>query len=250
MNSATLSPSASRAFWVSASLHGAIVAAFLILSLWRGCVRPPKPREIVTYIDVAAAAPPPEPPSVLEPLREPPRPPEPRPTPPRPVPRDIPEPRPQPTPPPKPPPPRPRVEPSTQRVTRVQQPPAPARRPPLTADQIREQLARGLPASSASTSARDDFPGWYFAMVRQTLYDAWLQPSGLSAASGLTVHVLIRVERDGTISRRQLVKPSGNAAMDDSVMRAVESVRKLRPLPDQYRGPYRDITVEFELTGG
>ena len=122
-------------------------------------------------------------------------------------------------------------------------------RPALTPEQIRDRLSCGLSAGP-SAPARDEFPfGWYFSLVKQTMYEAWVQPSGLSASSGLTVQVLIRVERDGTITRRQMVKPSGHPLMDESVMRAVESVRKLRPLPEQYRGAYRDITIEFELTG-
>ena len=122
-------------------------------------------------------------------------------------------------------------------------------RPALTPEQIRDRLSCGLSAGP-SAPARDEFPfGWYVSLVKQTMYEAWVQPSGLSASSGLTVQVLIRVERDGTITRRQMVKPSGHPLMDESVMRAVESVRKLRPLPEQYRGAYRDITIEFELTG-
>ncbi len=236
---------AARAFWGSAIAHGAIVAVFAALSLARGCARPPKPRELITYIDVAAAAPraaefpalvePPPPPPAPAPRPAASRPPEP-PAPPREIP--VPEPRPRPPPPP-PAPPRPRPP-------RVERPAAPPR-PALTRQQIAEQLARGLPASAAAP--QNDFPfGWYFALVRQTLYDAWIQPSGISSAAGRTALVTIRVERDGTISRRQLVKSSGDARMDDSVLQAVNSVKKIRPLPDQYRGAYRDITVEFELT--
>jgi len=238
--SETPSATSPRAFWVSATAHGIVVAVFATLSLARGCVRPSMPREIITYIDVTSALPPPAP-SLLPPLRDVPPPPDPRPPP-----RNIPEPRPTP-----PAPPRPRVEPSTQRVVRAPSPtPSQPRRPALTPEQIRDQLSRGLP-TAAPMAAREDFPfGWYFAQVKQAMYEAWIQPSGVSAAAGHVVQVLIRVERDGTVSHRQIVKPSGNPLMDDSVQRAIESVRKLRPLPDQYRGLYRDITIEFELTGG
>jgi TonB family protein len=81
------------------------------------------------------------------------------------------------------------------------------------------------------------------------MYDAWDQPGDLSAAAGLRPVVRIRVMRDGTVSAREMIRRSGNAAMDESAMRAATAVTKLRPLPAEFQGPYRDITVEFELTG-
>ena len=53
---------------------------------------------------------------------------------------------------------------------------------------------------------------------------------------------------DGNTARRK-TRGSGNDLMDDSVMKAVNSVSKLRPLPSAYSGYSKDITVDFELTG-
>ncbi len=228
-----------RAFRISLYAHTAALGAIAVVSVTRGCARPAKPREIVTYIDVATAIHQSSP--AIPDLRAPPREPDP-PRPPREISRDLPSSRPREIVAPRQP-----TEPSRPRQERppVHQP-MPAR-PVLTPDQIREQLARGFP--ERDPKPRDDFPfGWYFALVKQTLYEAWTQPSGLTASSGLSVQVRIRVERDGTISRREIIRPSGNAAMDESVRRAIDAVRRLRPLPDAYRGAYRDITIEFELT--
>jgi hypothetical protein len=35
--------------------------------------------------------------------------------------------------------------------------------------------------------------------------------------------------------------------MDDSVKRAVQAVKRLKPLPPQFIGPSQDISIEFEL---
>ena len=243
-----------RVFWISVSAHAIVVLGFAVAPLIRARARPPKPREMVTYIDLPASmaversevpdlrAPPPEPEPAPPP--EPERAPPPRETSPSPA-RETPRPRPTTE--------RPRPIPArsskpTPRSPPSQTPSAPARgRPTLTSQQIREHLAHGLP--SGAPAADDDVPfGWYFALVKRALYEAWIQPSGLSAASGLTVQARIRVERDGSISRREILRPSGHPAMDESVRRALDAVQRLAPLPPSYRGSYRDITIVFELT--
>jgi len=90
--------------------------------------------------------------------------------------------------------------------------------------------------------------GWYYSMVRAAMYEAWQQPSALAGTHGLLSRVLIRVQRDGQITRRTLVQPSGNALMDNSVMTAVESVQQLQALPPGFGGAYKEITIDFELT--
>ncbi|MBU4199400.1 MAG: TonB family protein [Verrucomicrobia bacterium] len=90
--------------------------------------------------------------------------------------------------------------------------------------------------------------GWYYSMVRVTMYEAWQQPSSLAGKKGLISRILIRVQRDGRISQRSLIQPSGNALMDSSVMTAVESVQRLQELPPGFGGSYKEITIDFELT--
>jgi TonB family protein len=70
----------------------------------------------------------------------------------------------------------------------------------------------------------------------------------LAGQKGLIGRVLIRVQRDGLITRRTLDKPSGNALMDTSVMNAVESVKQLQSLPPGFGSSYKDITIDFALT--
>ena len=77
--------------------------------------------------------------------------------------------------------------------------------------------------------------------------EAWEQPGGLSSA-GLVPQVRIRVQRDGTITSRELSRKTGNSILDSSVMKAVNSVSRLKPLPPDVPGSYKDITIDFELT--
>lgn len=231
-----MNPRLQRNLKIVAVAHVGLVLGILVTEWVRSLVEKRRPHEIVTFIDFSAMPPAPEAPAA-EPAPEPP-PPEPPPPPP-PEPAAIPE-----TPPPKPP--KPPIERSTRRVTRDQvEPKQPTPRRP-TAEEIRRALGPAAPTGAPL----DDFPfDWYFAVVRNAFYEAWQRPTASEVPPGTTVLVSIRVLRDGTVKEHRVVRASGNAVMDASVIRAVESVRRLQALPAQYRGEHRDITVLFELAG-
>ncbi len=106
----------------------------------------------------------------------------------------------------------------------------------------------GGAGAGSGGGGRYDPLGWYYSMVRATLYEAWQQPSALAGNRGLTTRVLIRVGRDGRVLRRSLDRSSGNPQMDASALKAVESVAQLPALPPGFGGDYKDITVDFALT--
>ncbi len=210
-----------------------LVLAVGLGAVIRGCrPRPrPAPREIVTYLDLQTE------PVAFRAVDELP----------------VPEPPPVPEMPPAAPKPEPRLKPpediqrSRRRIRRPDTaPPRPAPRPP-DPDEIRRLLAQGTPAPTGAAAAQA-FPGWYFALVRQRLYDAWTQPGERSAASGLSCEVRLRIQPDGRVTRSELVRPSGNRRMDESVMEAVRSVARLPELPAGHNEAPREVTVAFELT--
>ncbi len=229
-----------RLFWVIAALHVGLLLGILFFQSVRSWVtRRRPPPEIVTYVSLHAPTPeaaPETPPAPAAPEPAPPPPP----PPPDPVPAPAPTPAPRPT--------RPPIEPSRTRVRRPDAPdPAPAQ-PRLTEQQIREQLAGAVPRPSASPSAPvGDEVSRYHALIYQTLYRAWVQPT--SILPGLTVEVRIRVQRDGRIIQREIIRSSRNNTMDESVMQALNSVTSLSPLPAAISGIHHDFTIEFELTG-
>jgi TonB family protein len=104
--------------------------------------------------------------------------------------------------------------------------------------------AKGISTGGGSPGQPNDFSA-YFNHVFQAMYGAWHPPLGLS--DGLTSKVLIRVERDGTISKVSLAQPSGNKPMDDSAIAAAKSVKKLNPLPDELGKEFAEITVHFKI---
>ena len=233
-----MTPRYRRNVLIIALAHVAVILGLAATGWIRGLF-PDKPKEITTYVELR------------EPAPATPRPPDPQPEPAPPEPEPAP---PDPEPAPDPLPPKPtlkkadEIQVSRNRVRLGDPPPqAPPRR------QVRpEDVARDLlPARSATDAASpDDFPfDWYYALVRRAFYEVWDQPSSASVRPGAVTRVSIRVQRDGRITRTTLAQGSGNDAMDASVLRAVNAVARLKELPAQYPGDYKDITVDFELTG-
>lgn len=234
---------ASFGFRVSLVLHIGVLTALIVMPLlvkWKQQKKKPKEQAMEILFTVS-----------LPPQASP----EPAPTP---TPVPIPEPAP-----PKPPvadipipdkPPVKKEEPKTppkdirqhNRIRRTVDAPPPKDKP-LSEKEIERLLKQGARISD-KTSIPDDIPlGAYYNHVTDRMYAAWQQPSQLKNLPGMTVEVLITVSPDGTVTTFKKVKGSGNELMDESVMTAIQSVKKLRPLPAGRTTPV-DITITFELT--
>jgi len=129
----------------------------------------------------------------------------------------------------------------------------------LSENEIKRMLGEGIalansagtqpgPASGSSGGGTYHPYALYLSQIRAIMYEAWQQPSSLIGKRGLVTTVEIRVQSDGQITRKKISNSSGNAQMDDSVARAIETVSKVPELPPGFGGLYKDITVDFELT--
>ncbi len=205
-------------FWITAGVHVALIVGVLLWSTVRRWLTPKRETEIVTFVSLHTPAPPVEAAAVEE--APPPPPPEPTP--------------------------RPRVQRSTERVRRDIPPPEPAP-PRFDPEELRRQLEGAVETTPAQSGATQDDLAWYYSLIHQTLYQAWEQPGAV--LPGTTATARIRVARDGSVTSRELVRRSGNSAMDQSVLRALQAVTRLRPLPRDIPGAHHDFTIEFELTG-
>ncbi len=237
-----------RGLKISTAVHVAVLvllAAWPLLNRW---VHPPKPPELITFVELMAGDPAPPAPAPVVPQPKP----EPKPKPepePEPKPEPVPEPKPIVETPPKPD--KPKIKVNTNRIVRKTDvvPPKPVK-PTLTKAQIEQALNQsvrftsvgGTPGGSTSALAA------YFAQVREAMYAVWRQPSG-AGASGIRTQVRVKVVRGGGVVSRQLVSGSGSAVMDASVMNAVQSVSRLPPLPADISGDDLEIVVEFVLEG-
>ncbi len=91
---------------------------------------------------------------------------------------------------------------------------------------------------------------WYVESVRKRISDNWLQntidPSVRSARSAHTV-VTFTINRDGSVRNVRLDTTSGNRSMDDSAMRAMQSIDKMPQLPADWRSNSVDVVFDFDL---
>ncbi|AWI09051.1 energy transducer TonB [Ereboglobus luteus] len=74
----------------------------------------------------------------------------------------------------------------------------------------------------------------YFALLAQRIRQAQEKPEGLS--SELVVRIEFQVYSNGTIGAVKIVRSSGNRAFDDSVLKAIRTVRPIGPRPDGKSG--------------
>jgi TonB family protein len=69
-------------------------------------------------------------------------------------------------------------------------------------------------------------------------------------ASGVKISALvkIRIEKDGRVSNFEMIKPSGNIAVDESVAAVAKRVGQVDPLPAGLgHGDHYDVRINFEL---
>jgi periplasmic protein TonB len=92
---------------------------------------------------------------------------------------------------------------------------------------------------------------WYVDAVRNRVQQSWdqstIQASVRAAHRAHTV-MTFRINSNGTISSTRVVQSSGDASMDYSAQRALQSIDAFRPLPNDYMGTYVDVTFDFDLS--
>jgi colicin import membrane protein len=91
--------------------------------------------------------------------------------------------------------------------------------------------------------------GWYGNMLHDRFYSEWVQPT-TSVASGAKISALvkIRIEKDGRVSKFEIVRPSGNVVVDESIAAVAKRVTQVDSLPNGLgNGEHYDVNINFEL---
>jgi len=109
-------------------------------------------------------------------------------------------------------------------------------------------VSAGADGKAGGAGAKSQF-GWYGNMLHDRFHSAWIQPTTV-AQSGEKISVLVkvRIEQDGSVSQFQVVKPSGNVVVDESVSAVAQRVTHVDALPSGLgtAGHY-DVRINFEL---
>ena len=114
------------------------------------------------------------------------------------------------------------------------------------------ELAKNAPGAGngqAGGAGGESQFGWYGSMLHDRFYSEWIQPNTAgSAGAKSSVLVKIRIERDGRVSNFEIVKPSGNDEVDQSVAAVAKRISQVEPLPAGLgNGDHYDVKINFEL---
>jgi TonB family protein len=91
--------------------------------------------------------------------------------------------------------------------------------------------------------------GWYGSMLHDRFYSEWLQPTTVaSSGAKFSVLVKLRIQSNGRVSNFEIIKPSGNAEVDESVSAVAKRVTQVDPLPAGLgNGDHYNVKINFEL---
>jgi outer membrane biosynthesis protein TonB len=91
--------------------------------------------------------------------------------------------------------------------------------------------------------------GWYGNMLHDRFYSAWTQPTS-TVASGTKISTLVkvRIEKDGRVSKFEIIKPSQNVVVNESIAAIAKRVTEVdSPPTGLIKGDHYDVTINFEL---
>jgi TonB family protein len=86
----------------------------------------------------------------------------------------------------------------------------------------------------------------YRTAVFNAYYQAWKTPDGTTHNLAVTDAKIV-IQRDGTVSFSEIVNKSGDTAVDRSVQRALDAVRRLPPFPPGALDAERSFIIRFNL---
>jgi outer membrane biosynthesis protein TonB len=118
--------------------------------------------------------------------------------------------------------------------------------PPHTAS---KETSAGAGGRASSGGGASEF-GWYGNMLHDRFYSAWIQPTtNIISGSKISTLVKVRIEKDGRVSNFEIIKPSENVVVNESVAAIGKRVTQVDPLPAGFgNGDHYDVKINFELS--
>jgi outer membrane biosynthesis protein TonB len=91
--------------------------------------------------------------------------------------------------------------------------------------------------------------GWYGNMLHDRFYSAWIQPTtNIASSAKISTLVKVRIEKDGRVSKFEIIKPSENVVVNESVATVAKRVTQVDPPPAGVgTGDHYDVKINFEL---
>ncbi|MGA7273331.1 MAG: TonB C-terminal domain-containing protein [Candidatus Udaeobacter sp.] len=102
--------------------------------------------------------------------------------------------------------------------------------------------------SAGGGSSASEF-GWYGHMLHDRFYSAWIQPTtSVPSGSKISTLVKVRIGKDGRVSKFEVIKPSENVVVNESVAAIAQRVTEVdAPPTGLIKGDHYDVKINFEL---
>jgi outer membrane biosynthesis protein TonB len=106
----------------------------------------------------------------------------------------------------------------------------------------------GTGRSAGGGTSTSEF-GWYGHMLHDRFYSAWIQPTtNVPSGSKISTVVKVRIEKDGRVSKFEVIKPSENVVVNESVAAIGKRISEVDPPPAGLAtGDHYDVKINFEL---
>jgi len=116
------------------------------------------------------------------------------------------------------------------------------------------QRGNGKPSSTGKVShvgggtSASEF-GWYGNMLHDRFYSAWIQPTThVPTGAKISTLVKVQIEKDGRVSKFEIIKPSENVVVNESVAAIAKRVTEVdAPPTGLIKGEHYDVKINFEL---
>jgi len=106
----------------------------------------------------------------------------------------------------------------------------------------------GKGGSEGGGSSASEF-AWYGNMLHDRFYSAWIQPTtSVPSGSKISTVVKVRIEKDGRVSKFEIIKASANVVVNESVATIAKRVTEVdAPPTGLIKGDHYDVKINFEL---
>jgi len=86
-------------------------------------------------------------------------------------------------------------------------------------------------------------------MLHDRFYSAWIQPTtSVPSGNKISTLVKVRIEKDGRVSKFEIIKPSENVVVNESVAAIAKRVTEVdAPPTGLIKGEHYDVKINFEL---
>ena len=86
-------------------------------------------------------------------------------------------------------------------------------------------------------------------MLHDRFYSAWIQPTtNVPSGAKISTLVTVRIEEDGRVSKFEIIRPSENGVVNESVAAVAKQVTAVDSPPTALiKGDHYDVKINFEL---